>query len=77
MSNFFQKALVLTGSVALVALMAAAPVAPASAQGVPAGLLRLDPQPATNDGQVADLDRAHAKVRNAYARSNRKVVQAH
>ncbi|WP_213736067.1 hypothetical protein [Bradyrhizobium sp. dw_411] len=76
MSKFFQKTLVLTGSVALVALMAAAPVAPASAQGVPAGLLRLDP-PQASEGQVADLDRAHAKVRNAYARSNRKVVQAH
>lgn len=77
MSNFFQKTLVLTGSVALVALMAAAPVAPASAQGVPAGLLRLDPPQAINDGQVADLDRSHAKVRNAYARANRKAVQAH
>jgi hypothetical protein len=77
MSNFFQKTLVLTGSVALVALMAAAPVAPASAQGVPAGLLRLDPPQATNDGQVAELDRSHAKIRSAYARANRKVVQAH
>jgi hypothetical protein len=77
MSKFFQKALVLTGSVALVALMAAAPVAPANAQGVPAGLLRLDPPQQANDGQVAELDRAHAKVRSAYARSNRKVVQAH
>ena len=76
MSKFFQKTLALTGSVALVALMAAAPVAPASAQGVPAGLLRLDPPQQANDGQIAELDRAHAKLRSAYARSNRKVVQA-
>lgn len=76
MSKFFQKTLVLTGSVALVALMAAAPVAPANAQGVPAGLLRLDPPQHANDGQIAELDRAHAKVRSAYARSNRKVAQA-
>jgi hypothetical protein len=74
MSKFFQKTLALTGSVALVALMAAAPVA--SAQGVPAGLLRLDPPQQANDGQIAELDRAHAKLRSAYARSNRKVVQA-
>jgi hypothetical protein len=77
MSKFFQKTLVLTGSVALLALMAAAPIAPANAQGVPAGLLRLDPPQQANDGQVAELDRAHARVRSAYARSNRKVVQAH
>jgi hypothetical protein len=81
MSKFLQKALVLTGSVALVALMAAAPVAPASAQGVPAGLLRLDPPQHANDGQLAELGRAHAQVRSAYARSNTRKVhvqdQAH
>jgi hypothetical protein len=74
MSKFFQKTLVLTGSVALVALMAAAPVAPASAQGVPAALMQLDPPQRANDGKIAELDRA--RVRSAYARSNRKVVQA-
>jgi hypothetical protein len=76
MSKFFQKTLVLTGAVALVALMATAPVVPANAQ-VPAGLLRLDPPQQANDGQIAELGRAHAKVRNAYARSNRKIAQAH
>jgi len=76
MSKFFQKTLVLTGSVALVALMAAAPVVPASAQGVPAALMQLDPPQRANDGKIAELDRAHARVRSAYARSNRKVVQA-
>ncbi len=76
MSKFFQKTLMLTGAVALVALMAAAPLASASAQ-VPAGLLRLDPPQQANDGQIAELDRAHAKVRSAYARSNRKIAQAH
>ena len=36
-------------SAALIALIAAAPVTPAAAQGVPAGLLRLDsPTPALN-----------------------------
>jgi hypothetical protein len=71
MSKFLQKTTLLAGSVALVALMAAA--APAGAQGVPAGLLRLDPPQQVNDGQIAELDRAHAQVRSAYARANRKV----
>ena len=77
MSKFFQKtrtAIVLSGSAALIALMAAAPVAPAQAQGVPAGLLRLDPPASANDGQIAELDRAHAQVRGAYARSRKVQV---
>jgi hypothetical protein len=77
MSKFFQKTIVLTGSVALIALMAVVPVAPANAQGVPAGLLRLDPPQQANDGQLAELGRAHAQVRSAYARSNTRKVHVH
>jgi hypothetical protein len=65
MSKLFQKTLVLSASAALIALMSAAP---ASAQGVPAGLLRLDPpQFSSNAEQFAEVDRPHAKIRNAYA----------
>ena len=54
----------------LIALMSATPVAPASAQGVPAGLLRLDPPRPSNDGaKLAEEQRA--KVRGAYAHSRR------
>jgi hypothetical protein len=83
MMKFFQDtrtAIVLAGSVALIALMTAAPVAPANAQGVPAGLLRLDPtQSSNNGGQFAEVDRSHARIRNAYARSRKMPTreQAH
>ena len=51
------------GSVAFIALMSATPIAPASAQGAPAGLLRLEPpQP----GQIAESELSNA--RGAYAR---------
>jgi hypothetical protein len=74
MSKFFQKTLVLSGSLALIALMSAAPVGPANAQGVPAGLLRLDPpQPSSNS--FAEVVRPHAKIRNAYARARK--IQPH
>jgi hypothetical protein len=60
-------------ALALLALMSAMPVAPASAQ-VPADMLRLDPpQPANNDG--GKLAQEHrAKVRHAYARSQKPNV---
>ena len=74
MSKFFQKTLVLSGSVALIALMSAAPVAPANAQGVPAGLLRLDP-PQSASNSFAQVERPHAKIRNAYARARK--IQPH
>lgn len=63
MSNLFQKtqlvkiartAGLFCGSVALVALMSAAPVAPAHAY-VPAGLLRLDP-PQSTSGAFAEAN---------------------
>jgi Spy/CpxP family protein refolding chaperone len=60
----------LFGSAALVALVSATSVAPAHAQGVPAGLLRLDPaQPSHDSVQLTELQRA--KVRSAYARARR------
>ena len=71
MSKFFQKTLVLSGSVALIALMSAAP---AGAQGVPAGLLRLDP-PQSASNSFAEVERPHAKIRNAYARARK--IQPH
>ena len=74
MSKFFQKTLVLSGSVALIALMSAAPMAPANAQGVPAGLLRLDP-PQSLSNSYAEVERPHAKLRNTYARARK--IQPH
>jgi hypothetical protein len=74
MSKFFQKTLVLSGSVALIALLAAAPVVPANAQGIPAGLLRLDP-PQSASNSFAEVERPHAKIRNAYARARK--IQPH
>ena len=62
------------GSAALIALIAAAPVTPAAAQGVPAGLLRLDSsQPAPND-DVKMTEAQQAKVRAAYARAKRNTA---
>ena len=55
------------GLAALIALISAAPVTPAAAQGVPAGLLRLDSsvQALNAQASVADIDQP--KVRNTYA----------
>jgi hypothetical protein len=76
MSKFFQNsrtAIVLSGSVALIALITMAPVVPANAQGVPAGLTRLDPPQGSNEAALAQLDNTpHAKVR-----VHSKKVQAH
>jgi hypothetical protein len=68
MSKFFQNtrtAIVLSGSAALIALMTAAPVA--QAQGVPAGLLRLDPPASVSESALA----AHAQVRSTHVRSRK------
>ena len=52
-------------SAALFALISAAPVTPAAAQGVPAGLLRLDSsQGFANDAQLTEDQQT--KVRAAY-----------
>jgi len=61
---------VLFGSAALIALVSATPVAPAHAQGVPAGLLRLDPPQPSNDGVKLTEDQ-RAKARSAYAHSRK------
>jgi hypothetical protein len=77
MKTLFQKtrtAIVLSGSVALIALMTGTPVVPAYAQGVPAGLLRLDPPRQANDGQIAELTQSQAKVRGAYARVRKNQI---
>jgi hypothetical protein len=57
----------LCGFAALMALMSATP---ASAQGVPAGLLRLDQPVASwdNGREFMEVDRPPAQARNAYAR---------
>lgn len=78
MSKLFQTtrtAIVVSASVALIALMTAAPIAPANAQGVPAGLLRLDPPQGSNQAALAQLDTSHAKIRATHARSRK--IQAH
>jgi hypothetical protein len=64
----------LFGSLALVALMSATPVAPALAQSAPAGLLRLDPPQPSNDGAKLTEDQ-RVKVRSAYARSRKPQAQ--
>jgi hypothetical protein len=63
------------GSAALIAVIATAPVTPAAAQGVPAGLLRLDSsQPSNYDAKYTEAQQA--KVRSAYA-STRKHKSIH
>jgi hypothetical protein len=64
---------VLIGSAALVALFSLTPVAPAQAQGVPAGLLRLDPPQPSNEGAKL-TDEQRTKVRGTYARSRKTQV---
>ena len=68
MSKSFQNTKVLSlvfGATAFIALASA--VAPAAAQGVPAGLLRLDSVQALNaEASVAEIQQP--KVRNTYAR---------
>jgi len=62
------------GSAALIAVIATAPVTPAAAQGVPAGLLRLDSSQPSNDYRFTEVHQA--KVRSAYA-STRKRKSIH
>lgn len=60
----------------LIALILATPVAPASAQGVPAGLLRLDPSQTSNGGaKLAEDQRAKVRSAYAYARSRKPRAQ--
>lgn len=62
---------VLFGSAALIALVSATPVAPALAQGVPAGLTRLDPPQSLNDGARQLTEDQRTKLRSAYAHSRK------
>ena len=59
------------GSAALIALIATGPLTPAAAQGVPAGLLRLDSSRASPNNDLNFTEAQQAKVRSAYA-STRK-----
>jgi len=69
-NTHMKYASLLFGSAALVALISATPVTPAHSQGVPAGLLRLDPpQPSHDTVQLTEQQRA--KVRSAYARARK------
>ena len=54
-------------SAALIALISAAPVTPAAAQGVPAGLLRLDSSVQALNAQASVADIEQPKVRDTYA----------
>jgi hypothetical protein len=61
------------GSVAVMAVLSAAPVAHAQSGSAPAGLLRLDPPQANND--VARYsEEQRAKLRNVYARARKAHV---
>jgi hypothetical protein len=70
MSKFFKTASIPTlvfGATAFVALVSATSVTPAAAQGVPAGLLRLD---SSQPSALAEVQQD--KVRNTYAHVARK-----
>jgi hypothetical protein len=76
MLKFFQNtriASLVFGSAAL-ALISVSPVTPAAAQGVPAGLLRLDSAQAYNAQASAELQQP--KVRDTYAHVRKHHVQA-
>jgi hypothetical protein len=70
MSNLVQKTTIkslVIGSTAVAALILATPILPASAQGVPAGLLRLDSaQPSQDNTRLTEAQ--EAKLRASYAR---------
>ena len=59
---------ILFGSAALIAVISATSGTPAFAQGIPAGLLRLDP-PQVSNGGVKLTEDQQAKARGAFAQS--------
>jgi hypothetical protein len=68
MSKFFMTASIAT---AFAALVSASSITPAAAQGVPAGLLRIDSaQPNQYDNSFAEVQQD--KVRSTYAHVTRK-----
>jgi hypothetical protein len=78
MIKFFQTtriASLVFGSAAL-ALISVSPVTPAAAQGVPAGLLRLDSSQAASNDDVKLTDAQQAKVRGAYAHVRKHTAPA-
>jgi hypothetical protein len=77
MSKFIQNARtasIVFGSAAFVALVSA--VVPASAQGVPAGLLRLDSSTAIENSNAQLTDLQQPKVRSTYAHVKKHHVSA-
>lgn len=65
------------GSAALIALISAVPFAPAAAQGVPAGLLRLDSSQAYYNQEFRLTEAQQAQVRSAYASAPAHVRKHH
>ena len=63
------------GSAALIALISASQVTPAAAQGVPAGLLRLDSPQGFND-ETRLTEAQQSKIRNAYGYAHVRKHQA-
>jgi hypothetical protein len=66
-NNHVKYATLLFGSAALVALVSATPVAPAHAQSIPAGLLRLDYSVQQSHDTAQLTEQQRAKVNSAYA----------
>jgi Spy/CpxP family protein refolding chaperone len=62
------------GSAALVALVSATSVTPAHAQGVPAGLLRLDYSVQQSHDNVQLTEQQRARVNNTYARARKSQI---
>jgi Spy/CpxP family protein refolding chaperone len=70
-NSHIKYATLVFGSAALVALVSATPVTPAHAQGVPAGLLRLDYSVQQSHDTVQLTEQQRAKVNRAYARARK------
>jgi hypothetical protein len=79
MTKFFQNtriASLVFGSAAL-ALISVSPVTPAAAQGVPAGLLRLDSSVQAYNAEASLAEIQQPKVRNTYAHVRKHKEQVH
>ena len=77
MLKFFQTAQMKDASIAFcgtIALLALVSVTQASAQGVPAGLLRLDPPviSSDHDNRLVEVYRPQARSNNAFARDQQR-----
>ena len=58
------------GSAALIALISVAPIAPAAAQGVPAGLLRLDSSQPSQINALAEVQQPRVRTTYAHVRKH-------